>query len=81
MKIWRIELVSRSAHGQHLDDVRRARRQRHGVGDDDLLEARGDQVLEGVAGEEAVRGGRVDAAGAGVLDGVRGRREACRRCR
>ena len=53
MKIRRIESVSRSAHGSTRTLLGAPGRDRDRVGDDDLLEARRAQVLEGVAREDA----------------------------
>src|SRR2546427_12020393 len=52
--------------GEHADVVWSARSvcDRDRVGDDDLLDARGAQVCERIAGEDGVRGGRIDPVGA-----------------
>src|SRR5262252_5124049 len=63
---------------EDTDVVGSAGAQRDRVGDDDLLEARAGEVLIGVAGEDGVRRGGVDAGGTLVEDGLAGRLERAR---
>src|SRR4051794_3868896 len=57
---------------QDADEAGRPGTERDRVGDDDLLEARGLEVLERAAAEDRVRGRGEDALGAGLADGLRG---------
>src|SRR5205085_2170711 len=59
--------VGQQVGARELADVRgSARTKRNRVGDDDLLELRGGEVLEGGAAHDGVRRGGVDGARTGV---------------